>query len=88
MKNILMYSSDYCPFCMRAKALFSQKGYDFEEINVDGNPALRQEMIQKAGRTSVPQIWIDGQHVGGCDEVYAMNRSGSLDQIMNQDTVS
>lgn len=83
MKEILVYSSDYCPFCHRAKALLKGKGVQFKEINVDGNPAARQEMSLKAGRTSVPQIWVGETHIGGCDELYGLEKAGSLDSLIN-----
>ncbi|AMA47468.1 glutaredoxin 3 [Pseudomonas monteilii] len=82
MKPVLIYSSDYCPYCIRAKQLLTRKGVDFEEIRVDGKPQLRAEMSQKAGRTSVPQIWIGDTHVGGCDELHALERAGRLDALL------
>ncbi|MFF7707509.1 glutaredoxin 3 [Pseudomonas sp. NPDC007930] len=82
MAKVVIYSSDWCPYCMRAKGLLNGKGADFEEIKVDGKPQLRAEMAQKAGRTSVPQIWIDGRHVGGCDDLYALERAGKLDALL------
>lgn len=82
MKHVIVYSSDYCPYCSRAKHLLQSKGVDFEEIKVDGKPQLRAEMTQKAGRTSVPQIWIGASHVGGCDDLYALERAGKLDALL------
>ena len=82
MQPVTIYSSDYCPYCMRAKQLLSRKGVDFNEICVDGEPQLRAEMAQKAGRTSVPQIWIGDNHVGGCDELHALERAGRLDALL------
>ncbi|MFR0674123.1 glutaredoxin 3 [Enterobacterales bacterium AW_CKDN230030176-1A_HGKHYDSX7] len=82
MKPVLIYSSDYCPYCIRAKQLLTHKGVDFEEIRVDGKPQLRAEMSQKAGRTSVPQIWIGDTHVGGCDELHALERAGQLNELL------
>lgn len=82
MPRIVVYSSDWCPYCTRAKALLASKGVDFEEIRVDGQPQLRAEMTKKAGRTSVPQIWIDDLHVGGCDDLYALERAGKLDPLL------
>ncbi|MEF9897111.1 MAG: glutaredoxin 3 [Pseudomonas sp.] len=82
MNNVIVYSSDYCPYCSRAKHLLQSKGVAFEEIKVDGKPQLRAEMVQKAGRTSVPQIWIGSTHVGGCDDLYALERSGKLDGLL------
>lgn len=82
MKPVIVYSSDYCPYCMRAKYLLESKGVAFEEIKVDGKPQVRAEMSQKAGRTSVPQIWIGTTHVGGCDDLYALVRAGKLDALL------
>ena len=82
MKAVTIYSSDYCPYCMRAKQLLGSKGVDYNEICVDGEPQLRAEMTQKAGRTSVPQIWIGDTHVGGCDDLYALQRAGRLDALL------
>lgn len=83
MAQVIVYSSDYCPYCSRAKALLASKNVAFEEIRVDGKPQLRAEMAQKAGRTSVPQIWIGSTHVGGCDDLYALERAGKLDALLN-----
>lgn len=82
MQPVVIYSSDYCPYCMRAKQLLSRKGVAFTEINVDGEPQLRAEMARKAGRTSVPQIWIGATHVGGCDDLHALERAGKLDALL------
>ena len=82
MQPVVIYSSDYCPYCMRAKQLLSRKGVAFTEINVDGEPQLRAEMARKAGKTSVPQIWIGATHVGGCDDLHALERAGRLDALL------
>ncbi|MBJ2348229.1 glutaredoxin 3 [Pseudomonas sp. SAICEU22] len=82
MPHVVVYSSDYCPYCSRAKHLLQSKGVAFEEIKVDGKPQLRAEMTQKARRTSVPQIWIGDTHVGGCDDLYALERAGKLDALL------
>lgn len=82
--EIVIYSSQYCPFCFRAKAILQQKGVPFTELNVDGNHQLRQEMMQKSGRHTVPQIWIGDRHVGGCDDLMALNASGELDRVLSQ----
>ena len=83
MPKVVIYSSDYCPYCMAAKRLLTRKGIVFDEIGVDGRPAVRREMTQKAGgRTSVPQIWIGDTHVGGCDDLYALEDAGELDGLL------
>lgn len=82
MSHVVVYSSDYCPYCSRAKHLLASKGVAFEEIKVDGKPQLRAEMTKKAGRTSVPQIWIGDRHIGGCDDLYALERAGKLDALL------
>jgi glutaredoxin 3 len=84
MSTVVVYSSDWCPYCMRAKALLEGKGVDFTEIKVDGKPQVRAEMASKAGRTSVPQIWIGATHVGGCDDLYALERAGKLDVMLSK----
>jgi glutaredoxin 3 len=83
MSQVVVYSSDYCPYCMRAKQLLQSKKVAFEEIKVDGKHAVRAEMAQKAGRTSVPQIWIGTQHIGGCDDLFALERAGKLDALLH-----
>lgn len=83
MQPVVVYSSAWCPYCIRAKQLLNNKGVAFEEISVDGQPQVRAEMIRKAGRTSVPQIWIGERHVGGCDDLFALERAGKLDALLN-----
>jgi len=79
MAHVKIYSSDYCPYCSRAKALLQQRGVtDYEEIVVDGKPELRAQMSQLTGRTSVPQIFVGETHVGGCDDLHALDRNGGL----------
>ena len=79
MAQVTIYSSDYCPYCSRAKALLQQRGVaDYEEIVVDGKPDVRAHMTKVTGRTSVPQIFIGGTHVGGCDDLHALDRQGGL----------
>ncbi len=82
MSKVVVYTTQYCPYCISAKALLAKKGVAFEEIKVDGNRQLRAEMAQKAGRSSVPQIWIGAQHIGGCDELHALERAGKLDALL------
>ena len=83
MSDVTIYSSDFCPFCIRAKHLLDAKKVQYKEIRVDGKPDLRAEMTRLAGgRTSVPQIWINDQHVGGCDQLMALERAGKLDAML------
>ncbi len=80
---IIIYSAAYCPFCVRAKALLDTKGVAYEEIRVDIQPLLRREMMARSdGRSSVPQIFIDDIHVGGCDELMTLERQGRLDPLL------
>lgn len=83
MSQIDIYTKATCPFCMRAKALLTSKGVSFNELPIDGNPARREEMIQRSGRETVPQIFINGQHIGGCDDLYALDASGGLDPLLH-----
>lgn len=83
MPPVKMYTTMLCPYCQMAKALLRKKGVAFEEIDVGGRPALREEMIRLAGgRTTVPQIWIGDRHVGGCDDLYALDAEGGLDPLL------
>lgn len=82
MKDVVVYSSSWCPYCQRALGLLAQKGAPVEVISVDGKPDVRQAMAEKAGRTSVPQIWIGDTHVGGCDDLYALESRGELDTLL------
>ena len=82
MKDVVVYSSSWCPYCQRALGLLAQKGAPVEVISVDGKADVRQAMAEKAGRTSVPQIWIGDTHVGGCDDLYALESRGELDTLL------
>jgi len=82
VNDVLIYTTRWCPFCIRAKALLDRKGVVYQEIAVDGDAVARQQMTAAAGQTSVPQIWIGGQHIGGCDELYDLDRSGGLDPLL------
>ena len=83
MPKIKIYTTFLCPYCHAAKELLGRKGAAFEEIDVSYSPALRQEMTSKAGgRSSVPQIWIGETHVGGCDELHALDDAGKLDPML------
>ena len=85
MQDAIVYSSSWCPFCHRALHLLKKKGAPVEVISVDGRPDVRQAMAEKAGKTSVPQIWIGTTHVGGCDDLYALEAQGELDRLLNAD---
>lgn len=80
--KVLMYSTQSCPYCLRAKNLFQDKGVVFEEIDVNGIPGKRKEMQTRSGRSSVPQIFIDNHHVGGCDDLYELEHKGELDSLL------
>ena len=82
LKPVMMYSTRFCPFCMRARALLQQKQVPYKDVAVDGKPELREEMVQKSGRYTVPQIWIGETHVGGCDELMQLERNGELDSLL------
>lgn len=85
MTDIRIYTTRLCGYCRQAKSLLDAKGVGYNEIPVDGDPQLRQEMMQLSGRRTVPQIWIDGQHIGGCDELMALEYRGRLDAMLNKD---
>ena len=83
MSEVIIYTTTMCPYCVRAKQLLKSKGVSYREIDVGGSAKLRQEMTSRAGgRHTVPQIFIGGQHVGGCDELIGLNRSGALDGLL------
>lgn len=82
-QSIRIYSTLICPYCNAAKQLLKSKGLNFQEIRIDQDRQQRQLMIEKSGRTSVPQIFIDELHIGGFDDLNALNRSGKLDEILN-----
>jgi glutaredoxin 3 len=80
MAKVELYTTQFCPYCTRARALLDRKGVAFTDIDILDQPARRAEMIQRAGgRTSVPQIFIDGEHIGGSDELVALDHTGELD---------
>lgn len=83
MPQIDIYTQPLCPYCARAKALLTQKAVAFHEINAPQGSAEREESIKRSGgRTSVPQIFINGQHVGGCDDLLALDSRGELDKLL------
>ncbi len=84
MQPVKMYTSDYCPFCHRAKALLLQRGVEaIEEIRVDLDPGQRMHMMNITGRRTVPQIFIGDTHVGGCDDLMALDQQGGLAPLLN-----
>jgi len=82
MAKVTIYTTPFCPYCVMAKQLLTSKNVDFEEIDVSGDRALRAEMMQKAGRHTVPQIFIDDKPVGGSDDIHALDREGKLDALL------
>lgn len=82
MPDVVLYTTGWCPYCIRARRLLDGKGVAYTNIDVGENPALRAEMRARAGRNTVPQIWIGDTHVGGSDELYALERAGRLDAIL------
>jgi len=85
--KVEIYTWRTCPFCIRAKNLLTNKGVDFIEYSVDGDEAARDKMAQRAnGKRSVPQIFINDHHVGGCDDIHALERQGKLDELLAADS--
>ncbi|MDZ4253743.1 MAG: glutaredoxin 3 [Sulfuritalea sp.] len=83
MAKVLMYSTAVCPYCVRAELLLTRKGVtEIEKVRVDLAPDRREEMMQKTGRRTVPQIYIGETHVGGCDELYELEHQGKLDSLL------
>ena len=81
---VTIYTTGWCPYCSRAKSLLTRKGVQFEEIDVESAPEKRAEMQTRSGRRSVPQIFIGDQHVGGCDDLHALEDAGKLDALLGQ----
>ena len=81
-RSIVLYTKDYCPYCKRAKALLTKKGVSFTDFEITGNDAMRDEMIKKSGRYTVPQIFIGDTHVGGGDDLAALEAAGKLDRLL------
>lgn len=85
MAKVEIYTTPFCPFCTRAKALLDRKNADYEEIDLSRQQGRRAEMQKRAhGGRTVPQIFIDGEHIGGCDELHALDRKGGLDPMLTQ----
>lgn len=79
---VVVYSTTICPYCVRAKQLLKQKGVHFEDINLDKHPELRNDVVKRSGRRTVPQIWVGDTHVGGFDDLWALDRAGKLDPLL------
>jgi len=79
---VTVYVSDWCPYCQRAKGLLAEKNVVFSEINIEDDANLREEMIARSSRRTVPQIFIGDKHVGGCDDLFELDRSGELDRLI------
>lgn len=82
MANVVMYSTGYCPYCTRARALLDDKNLAFHDIRVDEKPELRIEMQERSGRNTVPQIFINDQHIGGCDDLFALEEANKLNELL------
>ena len=82
--KVEFYSSSWCPYCSRARQLLAAKGVEIEEIDVDARPGAREEMIARSGRHTVPQIFINQTHVGGCDDLIALDAAGGLDPLLQE----
>ncbi len=81
--EVTMYSTRFCPYCMRARMLLDGKDVTYRDISVEADPALRREMMTRSGRSTVPQIWVGDTHVGGYDDLAALERQGRLDELLN-----
>ena len=79
---VTVYVSGWCPYCQRAMGLLAQKNVEFSEINIEDDAKLREEMIARSNRSTVPQIFIGDKHVGGCDDLFDLDRSGELDRLI------
>ena len=82
MPKVVIYTKPFCPYCARAEALLSRKGVDYEEIVASMDPEKREEMRQRSGRMTYPQIFIGDRHIGGFDDLYALDRAGELDALL------
>jgi glutaredoxin 3 len=80
--EVTVYVTNWCPYCQRAKSLLTEKNLAFKEINVEDEPKFREEMKARSNRNTVPQIFIGATHVGGCDDLFALDRSGELDRLI------
>ena len=82
---VTVYATGWCPYCQRAKELLREKRIAFTEVDVEADPARRAEMIDRSGRRTVPQIFFGERHIGGCDDLFAIDRSGELDRLIQGD---
>jgi glutaredoxin 3 len=82
MAHVTIYTRPFCGYCARAVALLADKGVDFTEVEAGMDPKLRQEMMDRSGRATFPQIFVGEQHIGGCDDMMALEREGRLDQML------
>jgi len=80
--DVTLYTTQYCPYCIRARNLLHSKGVAYRDIAVDNDPQLRREMMIRSGRDTVPQIWIGQRHIGGFDDMYLLERQGRLDELL------
>ncbi len=83
MAEVVIYTRPFCGFCARALKLLTDKGVAFTEIEAGMDPARRKEMVERSGRTTFPQIFVAGQHIGGCDELVALDRAGKFDAMLS-----
>jgi glutaredoxin 3 len=82
--KVEIYTTDWCPYCSRARQLLAARKVEFEEIDVDARPQAREEMIARSGRHTVPQIFINQTHVGGCDDLIALDEAGELEALLQE----
>lgn len=83
MTDVVIYTTQVCPYCVRAKQLFQRKGVSYREVDVSFDQAERMALVARTKQRTVPQIFINDQHIGGCDDLYALERSGQLDPLLN-----
>ena len=82
MASVTIYTKSWCPYCAAARELLTRKGVAFTEIEITGKTDMKDEMVKRSGRATVPQIFIGDRHVGGCDDLHALDRSGALDPLL------
>ena len=88
MAEVIIYTTRICPYCVRAKQLFQRKGISYQEIDVSTDQELRLKLVARTKQRTVPQIFINDQHIGGCDDLYALERQGALDPLLAQSLTS